>query len=159
MTNFSFDVEGLDEVTNKILRMSEGLPQVAARGIFKWAQGTRAILKSTPYPGKNTKKAKWASEKQRRYVMAAIRRGEIQVPYRRTGNLANRWKAVRTTTGAYITNTAQGARYVVGDARGYGQNKNFHEGRWWKANEVIDREATERLPGYVAEEIVKEWRK
>jgi hypothetical protein len=33
----------------------------------------------------------WKSEKQRRYVMAAIRRGEIEVPYRRGGKRSERY--------------------------------------------------------------------
>lgn len=149
----------MTELTNKLVRLSGNLPQVAARGIYKWAQGTRAILKSTPYPGMNNKKAKWASDKQRKYVMAAIRRGEIKVPYPRTGNLANRWKAVRMPSGAMITNTAGYAKYVIGDNTGSGQNRNFHAGRWWKAVDVIDREKQQKLTKAVADEIVKEWRK
>jgi NAD(P)-dependent dehydrogenase (short-subunit alcohol dehydrogenase family) len=53
----------------------------------------------------------WFSEKQRRYVMAAIRRGEISIPYARTQALANGWQRV----GVRIVNTTSYAKYVQGD--------------------------------------------
>ena len=158
MTNFTFDIEGMDELHEKLLQLSRHMPEVSARGVLKWAKATRAILKSTPYPARNTKKMKWQSDKQRRFVMAAIRRGQIKVPYVRSGNLANRWKVIRTPTGAIIANSADYSVYVVGDAVGYGQNRHFHRGRWWKGRTVIDKEA-EKLPDYVAKEIIKEWQK
>jgi len=158
MTDFQYSIEGMDELHEKLLNLSRHLPKVTARGIFKWAKATRAILKSTPYPNKNTKKMVWQSDKQRRYVMAAIRDGRIKVPYRRTGNLANRWKVVRTTEGVIITNSADYSVYVVGDAVGFGQNKHFHRGRWWKGRSVVDKEAP-KMVDYVKKEILEEWRK
>ncbi len=160
MTNFTFDVEGMEELHEKLLQLSRHMPDVAARGVFKWAKATRAVMKSKPYPEKNTKRwgNKWQSERQRRYVMAAIRSGRIKVPYVRTGNLANRWKVIKTPTGAILTNSAGYAAYVVGDALGMQQHRLFHRKRWYVARTEIDKEA-EKMADYVAKEIIKEWQK
>lgn len=139
MTNFSIDIQGYNRVENKLRALASGMPKITSAVVYKWAQGTRAILKSTPYPQPPRKS------------------------YRRTGRLANSWRAVRTTTGAQITNTAafkgrSYSRYVVGDGRGEGQAW-MHKGRWWKARpDVIDKE-TKKLTEMLSAEIVKEWRK
>jgi len=58
----------------------------------------------------------WFSDKQRRYVMAAIRRGEIQIPYARTMTLQAGWQVRSEGNGNYkISNIARYAQYVQGD--------------------------------------------
>lgn len=61
----------------------------------------------------------WASEKQRRYVMAKLRE-QNNLPYRRTGALeaANRYYAVQSPDGAtlILENTSLYAKYVYGGA-------------------------------------------
>ena len=50
----------------------------------------RADIKK--YPGRQSSgPQQWKSERQRRWFFAALRRGEIQVPYRRTGKLGQSW--------------------------------------------------------------------
>lgn len=61
------------------------------------------------------------SDKQRRFFFAALRRGEITVPYIRTGGLAASWeKLVEVTkdviTGRVFTNAPE-AKWVQGDER------------------------------------------
>ena len=159
MTNFSMEIQGANRVENKLRKLASELPHVTSRVIFEWAKGTRAILKSTPYPRKNTHKMRWVSEKQRRYVMAAIRRGDIQVPYRRTGALANRWIAAKTPDGAIIRNSARYSKLVIGDVKGRPMSQYWmHRSRWWLARTVINREA-KKLPKLLAAEIRKEWKK
>jgi hypothetical protein len=156
--NFKLDIHGYNRVENALRRLAVELPPVTNRVAYKWAQNTRAVLKSTPYPERNNQRMRWVSERQRRYVMAAIRRGDIQVPYNRTGNLANRWSAAQTPTGAVIRNSAGYAEYVIGDARtGSGQYW-MHRNRWWRAREIINREAP-KLTKTLKAELQKEWRK
>lgn len=159
MTNFNMEVKGFNRVANKLRTLAAKMDEITSDEIYKWAQQTRADLKAEPYPAKNEKSKTWASDKQRKYVMAAIREGRIQVPYRRTGGLANRWSAARTTKGAVIRNSARYAKYVVGDEQGLGQNKEFHKGRWYQARQdVIDK----RLPAMrkmLARRLLQEWRK
>ena len=58
----------------------------------------------------------WFSDRQRRYVMAKIRSGEIQIPYPRTMTLQAGWQVRSEGNGNYkISNIARYAQYVQGD--------------------------------------------
>lgn len=54
----------------------------------------------------------WKSDKQRRYVMAAIRRGEISVPYKRTQELSKKWKVLGTGRNQIIVNEVPYSKWV-----------------------------------------------
>jgi hypothetical protein len=68
----------------------------------------------------------WDSERQRRYVMAKLRK-ENNVPYRRTGLYAAGWKTERTAYGAKLSN-----RHPAGAIGGTpsGWQSRIHRGRW-----------------------------
>lgn len=135
MSNFSIEIQGFNRVENKLRTLAAKLPKMSSDVVYRWAQGTRAILKSTPYPPKRP---------NQKYI--------------RTGKLANSWAAARTNTGATIWNKAGYSRYVVGDTKGGGQAW-MHENRWWRARQdVIDKEVKE-LTKELAQAIEKEWRK
>lgn len=78
----------------------------------------------------------WKSERQRRWFFAALRSGQISVPYRRTGTLGRRWTTAVTVSPAEI-------RGVVGNVTAYGpfvqsqeSQANVHQGRWRTAERV-----------------------
>lgn len=80
----------------------------------------------------------WRSERQRRWFFAALRSGQISVPYRRTGTLGRRW----TTK---VSVTASDIRGEVGNATVYGpfvqsqeSQAAIHQGRWRTAERVAD---------------------
>lgn len=77
------------------------------------------------YPPQSGKPMQWASEKQRRYVMAAIRAGAIQVPYQRTGNYAASFQKQPIPDGMSVVSQLAYAPYV----RGPGQAA-YHRGNW-----------------------------
>ena len=54
----------------------------------------------------------WKSERQRRYVMAAIRSGEISIPYSRTQNLRKGWKTLGTGRNQIIVNEVPYSKWV-----------------------------------------------
>lgn len=56
----------------------------------------------------------WFSDRQRRYVMAAIRSGTIQIPYQRTGILSASWRVSGTGAEAQVVSDAPAATYVMG---------------------------------------------
>lgn len=138
----TIEIKGYNRVNNKLRTMASQLDKELDEAVGQWAKDTRKELKGQRYPAKFQGPYPWVSEKQRRYVMAAIRRGEIEVPYRRTGNIANRWRAVRVKPAQWkVENTAEHAHYVVGDRFGKRQAR-IHRGRWYLASDVIDK----RLP-------------
>lgn len=91
-------------------------------------------------PGKPTYPLTWRSPKQRRYVMAKLRR-EGNLPYQRTHGLARGWKvnviyAPRGNveiTEISVTNSAPNAKFVVGPPP-FKQPMFPH---WKEANRVI----------------------
>lgn len=69
-------------------------------------------------PGKPRYPLRWKSDRQRRYVMAMLRR-ENNLPYRRTGRLGKGWKVTIIGQGSggllQIENEVPYARFVQGD--------------------------------------------
>src|SRR5512146_3153004 len=92
------------------------------------------------YPPPSGKPMTFTSDRQRRYVMMAMRTGLITVPYRRTMNLARSWAVDWGEAGNLgrfeITNSAtspQGVRYadlVMGDLQA-----NYFVGTWATASQ------------------------
>lgn len=132
MLRFEITIRGSDAVRNELRGAVAKLGPKAQDVTYRWAQDTRATLKSTPYPPKRP---------GQRYV--------------RTGRLASSWAATRAGKGAIITNSASGksgvyAGYVVGDNRGEKQAW-MHRGRWWTARSIIDRERPKLKAALMAE--------
>lgn len=71
------------------------------------------------------KKMQFASAKQRAFVMAAIRSGDIQIPYRRTGKIGIS-EQHQTTNGLDIVVPVAYSDLV----RTKGRQAKFHEGTW-----------------------------
>lgn len=83
----------------------------------------------------------FVSDRQRRYVMAALRRGVIVIPYRRGSAKTNGSEFLNqsysvTLAGdtAYLESSASYAPYVVGD-----EQAQIHSGRWETAENAANR--------------------
>jgi hypothetical protein len=79
-------------------------------------------------PKRGNRKVQWASERQRRYVLATGR-----VPYVRRGYLAKQWTVTPASKARVVVrNAAPYARYVIGE-----RQQNFHaELGWRKVNDI-----------------------
>ncbi len=82
------------------------------------------------YPPASRKRMTWKSEKQRRFVMAGIRSGAIQVPYRRTDRLGQGWTTKVTSAPSelrgIVGNDIQYGPYVMDDK----DQAAYHGGTW-----------------------------
>lgn len=108
----------IEKLGNKI----HGIPSVARKaGSYAYAEylignKSRGLMHYSPYKYIKRKKAygkTFQSDKQRRYVMARIRSGDIDpgVPHR-TGRMQRGWgKPIRTRSGARITNAVKYAKW------------------------------------------------
>jgi hypothetical protein len=84
----------------------------------------------------------WKSEKQRRFVMGAWKRGELKIPYvRGSGNgirgsetLNRSYSVTLIGDEAVLTSAASYAKYVVGD-----QQAQIHQGRWNTVTNAADQ--------------------
>jgi hypothetical protein len=94
----------------------------------------------------------WVSDKQRRYVMMMIRRGEIKLPYTRTGKYAGGWRVVKTDRGYALVNPSGVAKWMSGTAYGTDQAR-IHQGRWPLLRDVVEQSIA-RLPKEIADDIV-----
>jgi hypothetical protein len=88
------------------------------------AESTRDLIAQYPTPAR--KKYPFVSAKQRMFVMAAIKRGQITVPFRRSGDLGRSWITEPTATGAELKNTRSYAD-LVHDAQ---QQAQYHKNTW-----------------------------
>jgi hypothetical protein len=102
-----------------------------------------------PYPGSPRYPIRWKSERQRRYVMAKLRR-EGNLPYRRSNRLQQSWEveAKGLPDGVEITatNTAQDsegtfyAQYVV-----FEDQQPFHADTGWPRADFIGEQLADEL--------------
>ncbi len=82
-------------------------------------------------PGKPKYPIRWASDRQRRYVMAMLRK-QGKIPYKRSGKLARGWQVLSAfdakTDGGSLTvdNPASIAKYVYGP-----EQQPFHQDTGW----------------------------
>lgn len=94
----------------------------------------------------------FASEKQRRFVMASINNGDITVPYKRgiskqSQRMNRSFKIVRTPRDVMITNTATYWTYVIGS-----KQAQIHKGRW----KTVDMAVTNVLKSGLVEDVVND---
>ena len=100
--------------------------------------------KAKSYPGGNQHRPQpFKTAKQRRFFFAALRRGDIEVPYRRgvspgSENLSKRWhfKTDRGGTGVTLTNNASYAGLVMGP----NEQTAYHAETGWKTTDQIAEE-------------------
>lgn len=139
MLDVVIGITGSERTIARLTRLATQSPKTADRTLYQWAQESRAVLKSTPYPPKR------AGQK-----------------YVRTGRFANSWRAERAGLGkARISNSARSPKtgrlypvFVAGDGAGKGQAW-MHKGRWRKARDVVDSRIP-RLRRALARDIAKQ---
>lgn len=118
---------------------------------------TYPAYKYVPWDGQ----VPWVSEKQRRYVIANIRKGIIQIPYRRTDSLSKSWQVRPAHTKdalTYILGTNHPkAKYVQGDQQhsrmriiGHWTTDKVAKEIWPKEANKIEKTANTFAPLYKA---------
>lgn len=94
------------------------------------------------YPPARRQRMGWKSERQRRFVMAGIRSGAIEVPYRRgqspqSEKLGNRWTTeIRESSDdlvGVVGNNASYGPYVMDDKL----QAAYHAGNWPTLSEIV----------------------
>ena len=98
---------------------------------------------------------RFVSDKQRKFVMASIARGDIVVPYKRgiakSSQRMNRsFKLVRSPRAVELTNSASYWKYVIGN-----QQAKIHQGRWKTLDTAVEKVLRSRLIRDVVVDILK----
>ena len=94
-----------------------------ARAVAK--EAVQPELAKEPFRTQPYKKMQFVSAKQRAFVMAAIRRGDIQIPYRRTGQIGIS-EQHQTTNGIDVTVPVEYSDLV----RTKGRQARYHDPLW-----------------------------
>ncbi len=95
------------------------------------------------------------SERQRRFVMASIKNGDITVPYKRgiskqSQRMNRSFKIMRTPRSVMITNTATYWQYVIGS-----RQARIHKGRWKTVDMAVSKVLNSGLVTDVVNAIIK----
>lgn len=144
ITGIESSQRGLSEISQRTYRLTTQ-PGLMINPVHIKLSVERAKRLVTKYPGRVSYPIRWTSEKQRRYVMAKLRR-EGNLPYRRTGNLAEQWSGSQVGNQVIIANEARDsstgefyAQFVIGDFQ-----QRFHRNTGWRQstdqtiNQVIE---------------------
>jgi len=135
-------------------RLNRKLRRLASAGALRPAIAeAAAYIKSeaATYPPVRRQSQPFKTERQRRYFFAALRSGEIEVPYRRKGaggGLAGNWTVVFTTDGAIVGNNKDYGPYVMGTR----DQSNYHEGNW-KTEQMIATEGEPKVMEIIARHV------
>jgi len=140
----AFDFNSATRVANKLRRTARNTPKLTDATTKKHAQKMRRLLKAEPYVPRITNQK-----------------------YKRTGNLANSWRADRLRQGRYkVTNSATYAIRVVSPVRPKGQKAWMHmqahraprgSRQWWDAIDVV-RPHNKSLTKALTADIMKEFK-
>ncbi len=129
MFNIKIDASDLQQKINALV--DAGLARDIAQAVADEAVIPELAKEPFRTPGK---KMIFVSAKQRAFVIAAIRTGDIQVPYVRTGKIGMSEKH-QTTNGVDVVVPAEYSDLV----RTKGKQARYHEGTW-PTTEDIARE-------------------
>jgi hypothetical protein len=146
-------VEGI----NAALRILDALPDdtALAREISEAVADEAVLPRLREYPPASGKSQPFISAKSRRYFFAALRRGQISVPRRRSNALRNSWRKYPFGGGVGVESSAAHAELVVGEGD---KQAGYHKGNWWTVDSVaadVEREEAQPIAERVAQEFIR----
>lgn len=146
MISASIELRGFKMVEKRFESFAAGAVKVGVKTIYDIVWKWRNLLSTYPPPYEGEPPMEWVSEKQRRFVLWAIRTGKLKVPYHRTGAYGWEWRikrdnSVMTSDGvAYrLSNKMAYAKFVGGGTVADEQQAPIHRGRWLALLDVLDQ--------------------
>lgn len=105
------------------------------------------------YPPASRAKQPFKSDKSRRFFFAALKRGDISVPYHRTSALAALWETKHTSLSSLdIVSRRKKSDLIIGDS---GKQAAYHRGTWPTVDQVAEESTPDALE--VADRIAREY--
>lgn len=120
MSDFlGLDTSGVPELMRVLSDMPTAIQDAVIPDMAEYLRDRMRQYSPYQYVSYKSAYGGWKSDKQRRYVMAAIRRGDITpgVP-RRTQTLANGWQVIGNDRNAILANEVPYSPYVQGESSG-----------------------------------------
>lgn len=134
-------LQGDPDFDNKMNRWGDRIRNAAEEGT---EAAVRFTLQRVPSPPSQSGKPMiFVSERQRTFVIASIREGTMQVPYRRTnrmlGGLGGEVRPLgKKFEGIIGTNAAHAPDVISSEPiGGAGPQSRYHEGTWFKLQDVV----------------------
>lgn len=145
MPDVKITVHGLTEALAALQQTETDLIPAAAKPA---AEATVEAVK--PYPQPSRARQPFRSNQSRRFFFAALRSGQITVPYRRTGALASGWAWQPAPDGAVVSNPHPHADKVVTKNTRY----RYHKGTW-KDEEQLAEDAAPKAVAAAEQGIIR----
>ena len=146
-------LEGLDKLVKKL----DNLAQLKTVAAAIKAGALHIKGKIAKYPPRRDVPQPFKSERQRRWFFAALRSGEIEVPYRRGQSpgseaLGRKWTVKTRDNGltAIVGNNVSYGPFVQGE-----QQASFMAARGWKTTDTVAQEEGDRVNELVAQAVEK----
>lgn len=125
-----------------------------ARAVADAVADEAVLPELAKYPAPSGKAQPFKSSKQRRFFFAALRRGQISVPYRRTGRLGSSFKKQPFSGGTDVVSTLGYADLVVGEKQG-----GYFKGTWPNVKQVAAKIEGDTAELIGAAEVIKQLQK
>ena len=93
--------------------------------IAKYVADEVVLPRFMKYPGASGKAQPFVSAKQRKFFFAALRSGQISVPYRRSGALGSKWQQLPFAHGVLLRSQQGYSEIVIGERQGA-----YFKGTW-----------------------------
>ena len=151
MFQIAVEIRNAKLVRQGLEDLGRQIPRIGRNQIYQALLRVRRRLAAEPSPP-TPGSFKFVSDRQRRFVLRAIRLGLIEVPRRRTGLYTRGWTIRRNELGWDLFNRAPHAVWVSGDVEGLVQQANIHQNRWEELRDALGDEI-ETLPDDIASEI------
>ncbi len=149
----SVQVRNATLVEKRFEDFTKEVPQIGAGRLRGRLESAKTFIARYPPLWAGGRPGGWRSDKQRRYVLWAIRQGIIKVPYQRTGYYGSHWIIDKIDNGYRLRFTGPSKyRWVSGGARGEDQAR-IHQGRWAHIRAATEQ-AVNGLPKEIQDNII-----
>lgn len=133
------DLKGVREKTEQVARVLPNLQAHIEVAVARRVEArTISVLRTPPAPNSEADyPLRWKSQKQRRYVIAKLRR-EGNLPYRRTGALTEAWRVrtSRTVDGA-VLEVVNASGKIIDYVAGEGKLRQPMFPRWYNYQRIL----------------------
>jgi hypothetical protein len=148
MPKFTLIIHG-ELVRQGLESFDEEIPKVGRQRIYLRMLRIRTrMAANAPKP---RRPITWDSEKQRKFVLAKLRR-EGNLPYQRTGKTQRGWILTSMSDGYRLANEEPAAFFVYGDLFKRKSQSRIHEGTW-PLTKVVTFEELDQLPDEISADI------
>lgn len=139
------DIIGKEEIFNLLAKLPTVVQDTAVEdaneyllNVVRTYPSYRHITRAQAYP----EVGGWFSEKQRRYVMGAISRGEIKIPYPRTQGFRRAWRKQGSGQNQILVNDSPAGPYIMGEER---QSRMSALIGWKKPSQIMTERQTQLM--------------